>query len=254
VSRTALPYFAPPRPRVIAHRGLAVAALENSLAAFGAALEAGADYLETDAHATADGRAVLLHDPGLRRIAQLSLRIESLTLAELRAIGPIGAEICTLIDALQTFPSARFNIDVKSADAVGPVARDVLAAGASDRVLIASFSSRRRRATAGRVGAAVATSGSAPQVAVALIGAAMGFGPLVRAALRRVDALQIPERLLGLATTTPRMLRAFHRAGVEVHIWTVNDPPAMRRLLAAGVDGIVTDRCDVLAEVVRGRG
>lgn len=247
------PFFASPVPRVIAHRGLATAALENSVPAFRAALDAGAGYLETDAHATADGCAVLLHDPDLRRIGRLDARISALTLAELRAIGPLGADICTLIDALQTFPSARFNIDVKSPSAVGPVAAAVVAAAAADRVLIASFSSRRRTATLARVGGA-ATSASAPQVLGALIGAALGVRPLVRAALRRVDALQVPDRLLGLRTTTPRMLRAFHRAGVEVHVWTVNDPADMRQMLVAGVDGIVTDRCDLLAREVRGRG
>jgi glycerophosphoryl diester phosphodiesterase len=253
VSREPRPYLAAPRPRIIAHRGLAVGALENSLAAFRAALDAGAGYLETDAHATADGQAVLLHDPELRRIASLDVRVDKLSLAELRAIGPVGDEICTLIDALQTFPSARFNIDVKSASAIVPVAEAIVAAGAEDRVLIASFSSRRRKAALARIGSA-ATSASAPQVLGALIAAVIGLSPLVRAILRGVDALQIPETVLGLATTSPRIVKAFHRARVEVHIWTVNDPADMRRLLDAGVDGIVSDRCDVLGEVIRGRG
>jgi glycerophosphoryl diester phosphodiesterase len=87
----------------------------------------------------------------------------------------------------------------------------------------------------------------------ALIGAALGLKVLVRASLRRVDALQVPERLLGVRMTSPRLMRAFHDAGVEVHIWTVNEPSIMRQLLAEGVDGIVTDRPDLLVEEVRGR-
>jgi glycerophosphoryl diester phosphodiesterase len=248
-----LPYFDSPAPRVIAHRGLATGGvLENSLAAFEAALAAGADYLETDAHATADGHAVLLHDPELRRIAQLDLAVASLTLAELRAIGPVGEQICTLVDALQTFPSARFNIDVKSASAVDAVARAVRAAGALDRVLIASFRSSRRTAALARLGD-IATSASAPQVLGGVLAARLGLRGLARAALRHVDAVQIPERVLGVRTTTRTMVKGLQNAGVEVHVWTVNDPEDMERLLRAGVDGIVSDRCDVLAEVVRHR-
>jgi glycerophosphoryl diester phosphodiesterase len=249
--RRPLPYFDSPAPRVIAHRGLATGgALENSLAAFDAALAAGADYLETDAHATADGHAVLLHDPGLRRIAQLDVSVASLTLAQLRAIGPIGEQICTLVDALQTFPSARFNIDVKSAPAAVAVARAVRDANALERVLIASFRAARRRSALTLMGD-VATSASAPQVVGGVLGARLGLRGLARAALRHVDAVQIPDKVLGMRTTTPRMVKALHEAGVEVHIWTVNDPGDMRRLLSAGVDGIVSDRCDLLAEEVR---
>jgi glycerophosphoryl diester phosphodiesterase len=248
-----LPYFDSPAPRIIAHRGLATGgALENSLAAFEAALAAGADYLETDAHATADGHAVLLHDPELRRIADLDLAVAALTLAELRAIGPVGEQICTLVDALQTFPSARFNIDVKSAPAVDAVARAVRAADAFDRVLIASFRSSRRTAALARLGD-IATSASAPQVLGGVLAARLGLRPLARAALRHVDAVQIPEKVLGMRTTTRRMVKGLQRAGVEVHVWTVNEPEDMERLLRAGVDGIVSDRCDLLAEVVRRR-
>jgi glycerophosphoryl diester phosphodiesterase len=71
--------------------------------------------------------------------------------------------------------------------------------------------------------------------------------------LSGVHAVQIPERALGGETTTPRLLRAFHAAGVEVHVWTINDPTVMRALLARGVDGIVTDRADLAIEVIGSR-
>ena len=248
-----LPYLASPRPRVFAHRGLATGALENSIDAFRAALAAGADYLETDAHATADGRAVLLHDPGLKRLASSDALISSLTLTELRDIAPVGEQICTLDEALQALPGARFNIDVKARAAAAPVAAAILEAGAADRVLITSFRSGRRSATLELL-PRVATSASAEQIVPGLFGAALGLRWLTRRALRGVQAVQIPERILGIRTTSPRILAAFREAGVEVHIWTINDPVRMRELLDAGVDGIVTDRCDLLvAEVGRGR-
>ncbi|WP_286277223.1 glycerophosphodiester phosphodiesterase family protein [Naasia aerilata] len=238
---------------MIAHRGLALGGLlENSVDAFAAALDAGAHYLETDAHATADGVAVLLHDPDLRRLAGRDVAVSALTLAELRAIEPFGNRICTLVDALQTFPSARFNIDVKAKAAIAPVAAAIRDAAAADRVLVTSFSSARRTATLARTGD-VATSASAPQVLGAVLGGILGLRALTRAVLRHVDAVQIPEKAGRVRLTTPRMLRAFADAGVEVHIWTVNEPSDMRRLLDAGVDGIVTDRCDLLAAEVRRR-
>jgi glycerophosphoryl diester phosphodiesterase len=240
VTGAPLPYFASARPRVFAHRGLATGALENSLDAFRAALAVGADYLETDAHATADGHAVLLHDPGLKR------------LTELRNIAPVGEQICTLDEALRALPGARFNIDVKARAAAAPVAAAILAAGAADRVLITSFRSARRRDTLQRL-PGVATSASAEQIVPAVLGAALGIQSLTRRALRDVQAVQIPERILGISTTSPRVLAAFHSAGVEVHIWTINDPTRMRELLDAGVDGIVTDRCDLLVTEL-GRG
>ncbi|MBO9578811.1 MAG: glycerophosphodiester phosphodiesterase, partial [Microbacteriaceae bacterium] len=91
----------------------------------------------------------------------------------------------------------------------------------------------------------VATSASADRFVRALLAGKAGFGPGVRRALRGIDAVQIPERALRLRTTTPRLIRAFHRAGVEVHIWTVNDPVRMAELFELGVDGVVTDRADL---------
>ncbi|HEY8591088.1 MAG TPA: glycerophosphodiester phosphodiesterase family protein [Naasia sp.] len=243
-------FFDEPRPRIIAHRGLALDALENTLPAFRAAVAAGAQILETDAHTSRDGVAVLLHDPELKRIAGLDAPVSSLTLAELQAIDPVAVPICTLIDALRELPDARFNIDVKSPEAANAVSAAIRDAGAEERVLVASFSSARRRAALASLGP-VATSASARELAVAIPAAKSGALPLLRRALRTADAVQLPARALGMSTATARMIRRFHAAGVEVHIWTVNDPDEMRRLLAAGVDGIVTDRADLLAEVVR---
>jgi glycerophosphoryl diester phosphodiesterase len=250
-----LPFFAPPPPRVIAHRGLALQAPENTLEAFRAALAAGATHIETDVHATADGIAVVVHDPDLRRLLDaphLTATIASLTLAEVRQVTGERLQICTLIEALQTFPSALFNIDVKASDAVAPTAGAVSTLAAADRVLIASFSGRRRRATIARIGE-VATSASALTIAGAVIAARLGMRGLVRWLLRSVHAVQIPEKVLGIRTTTASMVGIFHAADVEVHVWTINAPADMHRLLDVGVDGIVTDRCDLLAEALKTR-
>ena len=120
-------------------------------------------------------------------------------------------------------------------------------------VMLTSFSERRRRAAL-RLLPGVATSASGARFAAALLFASIGAAPLVRASLRGLHAVQIPVRALALDTVSPARLRAYQRAGVEVHVWTVNDEPEMRRLLALGVDGLVTDRADLALEVVRSLG
>lgn len=249
-----LPYFATPAPRVLAHRGLATAAPENTLLAFANAVALGVTHIETDVHASSDGQAIVAHDPDLSRVADRSHRVAELTAHELGQIDVgQGEHLPTLLEALDAFRDTRFNIDLKSPDAVVPTIEAIERARAVDRVLLTSFSERRRRAALRRL-PHVATSASGPRFAAALLASVVRSGPLVRAALRGLHAVQIPARAIGLDTVTPARIRAFHAAGVEVHVWTINDEPEMRRLLALGVDGIVTDRADIALEVVNSLG
>ena len=232
-----LPYFSPRRPRVFAHRGLALEVPENSLLAFAHALALGVTHLETDVHASADGQAVIAHDPDLSRVAGRLQRVSDLTAAELAHLDlGCGQHMPTLAETLDAFPEARFNIDLKSADAVVPAVEAVRAARAEKRVLLTSFSERRRRAALALL-PHVATSASGSRFAVALLASIVRGGPVVRASLRGLHAVQIPPRALGLDTVTAARIRAFHTARVEVHVWTINDEAEMRRLLELGVDG-----------------
>jgi len=243
-------YFAARPPRIFAHRGLAIGVPENTPPAFRAALGSGATHLETDVHASADDVAVISHDPDLARIAGRAASVERLTMAQLRAIDLGGGQgFISLTEALTEFPHALFNVDVKSARAVEPTARAILAAGATGRVLVTSFSNRRRARTVALL-PGVATSASSVQVLWAVVGARLRFAPLVRRIARAVDAVQIPERYGRFRLVTSRSVSAWHAVGLEVHVWTVNDPRDMRRLLRLGVDGIITDRCDRAFEVI----
>ncbi|MFC5501555.1 glycerophosphodiester phosphodiesterase family protein [Lysinimonas soli] len=238
---------------MLAHRGLAVGAPENTLLAFAKALGAGATHLETDVHASADGVAILSHDPDLTRLARRGVRIDQLTAAELGRVDlGEGQSYTTLAAALDTFPEARFNIDVKAAAAVAPTIKAIRDARAEGRVLIGSFSASRRLAVV-RAVPGVSTSVSARGAVIATWAATVGMAWITRRVLRSVHAVQLPERILGASTTSRRVVAAFHSAEVEVHIWTVNDPATMRRLVAAGVDGIVTDRADIALEVLASR-
>lgn len=244
-------YLSPATPRVLAHRGLAIEAPENTMLAFLKALSVGVEYLETDVHVSQDGVAVIAHDADLIRVAGRAVRVDQLTMAELRRINlGNGQGFCSLAEVLDAFPSARFNIDIKADSALAPAVEAIRAAGAIDRVLIASFNDRRRRAAVQQL-PGVATSASLRASTVAFIALRLKLRFLARMALRDVDAVQLPERLRGVRVVTPTLVASMHSLGVEVHVWTVNDAASMARLLGFGVDGLVTDRSDLAMDLIR---
>lgn len=247
------PYFSKTRhPRVLAHRGLITAAgedsgvWENSAAAFAAAHAAGAEYVETDCQVTADGDVVLFHDATLDRLLGDPRAVREVRTRELRAVFADHGGLLTVAEALSSLPDVRFNIDVKTAAAVDPLGP--ILAEHTHRVLLTSFSDANRRAAVAavlRAGAVLrpATSGGSRTIAALRASSALRLSPA--RLLRGIDALQIPERYGALKVLTPALLRAAHHHDVEVHVWTVNDPEDMTRLVALGVDGIVSDRSDV---------
>ncbi|NQX27444.1 glycerophosphodiester phosphodiesterase [Microbacteriaceae bacterium VKM Ac-2854] len=251
------PYFSGPLPRILAHRGYTGSdpgdlVPENTLAAFRRALHAGATHLESDVHATRDGVAVLVHDAEIADADGLRYAVADVDWSLLEAVDLGGGNgVPSLVQALGELPNARFNLDVKAARAAAPIVAAIRSAGAVDRVLITSFSERRRRAVVRQLHG-VATSASAVPFLLALVGAKLGASWLVRLALRGVDALQIPERAAGISTTGPRTLRGLRAFGGEIHVWTINDRAAMLRLRAAGVDGLVTDRTDLAVAAFAG--
>ncbi len=261
------PYFDPPRPAgasrgvaALAHRGFARPGgvddgLENSMAAFAAAVELGFRYVETDAHGTRDGVAVALHDGSLDRTTDASGQVADLGWDVVRRARIGGVEpVPRLEDLLGTWPGLRVNIDVKATSGVVPVAEAIERTAAHDRVCVTSFSTARRRATLARLTRPVATSAGTGEVVGFLLGARTGVRPLVRRALRGVHALQVPVRQGPLTVVDRRTVAAAHAAGRHVHVWTVNDAAEMRRLVDLGVDGIVTDRADLLRDVLTERG
>lgn len=250
------PFFEGPTPRVLAHRGLTTGEhehAENSLAAVAAALSAGVRYVESDCHLTRDGEVVLFHDDSVERVTGDPRLVADLTLRELEALMLDHGGLLTLRDALDGFPDARFNLDAKAAAVTEEMGR--LIAPCADRVLVASFSDDRRRAVleaCARAGAEQlpATSAGTATIARVLAAVAGGSKALTARALRGTDALQIPRRHGMLPVLTDRLIRHAHAAGVEVHVWTINDPDEMRELVSRGVDGIITDRADAALEAL----
>ena len=254
------PWFAATAtPRILAHRGLvphdAEGVVENTVAAFAAAHAGGAVYVESDCHLTADGVPILFHDEDLNRVAGDPRRIADVRFVELEQIMASRGGLLTVGGALQTFPTLRFNLDVKVATAAAPVGAAI--ARYADRVLVSSFDDRRRRAAlaaARAAGGEPATSAGRTTIVQALLAVSSRSRRAVRHALAGIDALQIPERQGPVRIVTPRLVDAAHEAGVEVHVWTVNDTADMTRLLDLGVDGLVTDRADAALKVVAARG
>lgn len=246
-------FLASATPRVLAHRGLAIDAPENTLLAFARALAAGASHLETDVQLSRDGHPVISHDPVVQTAGEPPLRIDRMRLADLQRIDlGQGETLPSLSEALARFPDALFNIDIKAPSAAEAVATVVRDAGAVDRVLLTSFSDATRlRAVSLLPG--VASSPGAARLRLVVPAARAGSRQVTARALRGCVAVQVPERTRALRIVTPSFIRAMHDAGVEVHVWTVNEPADMARLLDWGVDGLVTDRCDLAAEVIASR-
>ncbi len=254
------PHSGPPGREVVvgfAHRGGAthpeLLGLENTLAAFRHAYQLGFDYLETDVHATRDGVLIAFHDDVLDRVTDRRGRIEDLTAAEVRRARIAGREpIPTMTQLLRELPRACFNVDVKSDSAVRPLADLIEAENAHDRVLVGSFSARRMRDFRRLTGHRVPTSASPLEVLAFRL---LPSGRLARALTgARVDALQIPHRRGPITVATTGLVRRAHAVGVPVHVWTIDDPQEMRLLVDRGVDGLMTDRTDILRSVLSESG
>ncbi|WP_312854742.1 glycerophosphodiester phosphodiesterase family protein [Agromyces agglutinans] len=238
---------------MLAHRGLALDVPENTPAAFAAATAVGVQYVETDVHLSRDGVAVVAHDPALDRVAARTESVADLTMDELRAVDlGAGHGFAPLDEVLDAFPTLRFNVDVKVEAAVEATVDAVRRTAAADRVLLTSFSDARRRRLASLV-PGVATSAGRGGVIRAWAASLLGGRAMMRWALAGADATQVPERVGPLPLVSRRFVERVHTAGAEVHVWTVNDPVDMGRLLDLGVDGLVTDRCDLALPLIRAR-
>lgn len=250
-----LPYLDHPGPIALAHRGFSLDGLENTMSAFAAAVDHGCRYVETDVHATSDGVLVAFHDDHLDRVTDGTGAIEELPWSTVRTARVGGREpIPTLEELLGAWPELRVNIDVKADAAVEPTIRLLNDRGVHDRVLVGSFDDRRRRAVLDGLGAPVATSAGSTVVRGFVLGHRLPGGGVLRRVVQGIDVLQVPERAGRVRIVTRASIEAAHEAGVGVHVWTVNDPADFHRLLDWGVDGLVTDRVDLLRKVLADRG
>lgn len=246
-------YFSPALPHIFAHRGFSTSGTaENTLAAFEAALNLGATHIESDVQVTKDGKPVLFHDSDLQRVAGIPGKVKDFTLAELSSIYLIdGGQIPSLRQALTGLPTARFNLDLKVGEAVLPTIELIRDLGAEDRVLLTSFSDRRRGQAVSALGGRVVSSAGSVRVLLLWFAAKLHFRSLVKRLAGPVQALQIPVRSGPIRFDSPAFMRQMLAAGLVLNYWTINEPDEMVRLIGLGAHGIVTDRTDLAVKTLK---
>ncbi|RJN32302.1 glycerophosphodiester phosphodiesterase [Nesterenkonia natronophila] len=254
-------------PLAFAHRG-ADPARENTMGAFHRAVALGFRYLEIDVRTSSDGRLVIFHDETLERVTNGAGRLSDHTwdqLSRLRVTSSVEADptdttspgaaepLVLFEEALVAFPDTHFNVDLKDKEAAAHFAEIVDRLGAHHRVLATSFKDSRRHHLNHLLAQPVATSGGWTSVALmVLLGPLGGFRRISRR-IARIDCVQVPIRHTRIPIVRPKFVRRCHRAGLQVHVWVVDDPVEMHRLLDIGVDGIMTDDAEALAGVMRQR-
>ena len=249
------------RAERIAHGGGLGRAPANTMAALEQAMADGADVLEVDAQLTADGVLVLMHDDTVDRTTNGTGRVAELTLSELQALNAAfgyegepadrfagdGITVPTLAESFAAFPDVRWVVEIKpdTAEAARLMCNTIREAGMETRALVGSFHDSAMahfRSVCPEVATGMASDEAFSFYVMARLGLAK-FHPT------RAVAMQVPPRASGLDVVHPRLIEAAHARGIAVQVWTINDPAEMEALIARGVDGIITDRVDVMAGV-----
>lgn len=247
-------YLDLPGPIALAHRGAHGGGVtENSMAAFEAAVRLGFRYVETDVHATADGVLVAIHDSTLDRVSTGSGAIAQLPYDVVaRARLSDGSPVPLLADLLGAWPELRVNIDAKDDRAVGPLLDVLDRTRAHQRVCVGAFSDSRIRALRRALPPGTATALAPREVAALRL---MPPAPLRRRWLPDgAPCVQVPPQVGRLQVVQESFVERAHAQGRQVHVWTIDDPAQMRRLLDIGVDGIVSDNAEGVLAVVADRG
>jgi glycerophosphoryl diester phosphodiesterase len=250
------PFFGLPRPLVFGHRGACGERPENTLPSFERALAQGAEILEMDVHLTRDGEVVVLHDADVARttdgagdvaglrwpeLAELDAGFRFLDATGAAPFRGAGIRVPRLAELLARLPGVRFNIELKRCDArlvarvlellhdAGREELSLLAAEGDDAMRLLRNAVRER---ASRVALGASVGDVLGFIRASLEGGAPPAGPM---------ALQIPPEFLGRPLVTPELVTFAHAHGVQIHVWTINDEAEMRRLIALGVDGVMSD-------------
>lgn len=247
-------------PLLIAHRGGAKLAPENTMEAFRqAVLTWKADILETDARLTLDGRVILIHDATTLRTCDKNGQISKMKWSEIRDLDAgyhfkdlrnepsfrgRGVRIPLLEEVLETFPHMRINVEAKCREVAEPLLAVVKRHNAESRVLLAAKVESDRNKIDSYNG-----PWGASRRDITCFWTARHLG-LLRYYRPTFDALQVPEIWNGIRVVTPTFVKDAHELNIPVHVWVVDTEKDVRRLISWGVDGIQSDRLDVLSKVL----
>ena len=257
-------FFANPKPRIFAHRGASGEAPENTLSAFRLALERGMPYAELDVHSSRDGHIMVIHDAELERTTNGKGRVYDYILEELKRLDAgyqfspdegkthpfrgAGVALSTLEEVLTACPGMKFVIEIKQTEP--PIEEEVIAVvrkckREKEVVLASEHDSVLPQVR--RLAPDLATSFSAGEVREFI---EWVYGGQPQDYLPPASALQIPPEYQGIPLVTEETVAKAHALGVEIHVWTINDPLEMERLLNLGVDGIMSDWSERLKKTV----
>ena len=250
---------------VFAHRGGGGLYPENTLGAFEYSAKMGADVLELDVHATSDGTLVVMHDANVERTTDGRGKVSEMTLGEVRKLDagykfstdggqnfPFrGRQITipTLEEIFDALPNKTFNIEPKqeTPSIIAPLCSLLRTRKMTDKVIVGSFRQSiidEFRRECPEIATAASPSEATEYLALSKSGLSEAYSP-------PMQALQIPENLGSLSIVTKDFVENAHRKNLKVHVWTINEPDAMQRLISIGVDGIMTDYPDRLLDLLK---
>ena len=232
-----------------AHRGDHDSGPENTLPAFAGAVDQGFKYLETDTHCTRDGVLMAFHDQQLDRVTDQTGKISELDYEVVRRARVGGSEtIPSLEDLIESFPEARFNIDLKADTTVIPFINLIRKLKCVDRICVGAFSDQRINAVREAFPNVCTSLGPINVCRARLTSYGVPFLKI------KGQCAQVPERWRKVTVIDSRFIREMKQRGIQTHVWTVNDEANMTRLLALGVEGIMTDRAGLLKKVLKAKG
>lgn len=248
------PYLEHSGVLAFAHRGGANAHPENTMPAFEHAVSLGYRYIETDVHVTKDGVLLAFHDDKLDRVTDRKGIIAEMTYDEIRGAKVAGQEpIPLMAELFDAFPDVKINIDPKADASVAPLIKAIREAGALERVGIGSFSDARLAEMRAELGPGLCTSMGPVSTARLRFGSWSGPLGFLWGGFA-AGCAQLPVSQYGIPLVNQRLVEHAHELGLQVHVWTIDDPAEMRRLLDIGVDGLMTDELEVLKSVLEARG
>ena len=228
----------------LSHRGNSKDFIENSFEAFNSVIQMGYKYIETDLRMTLDGEVIAFHDPDLRRLFNLDLWVKDLTFNEIANLfKEKKCRLLTLEDTLKEFPHVNFNIDLKVKEAIQHSVKVVADLNSFDRVCFASFHSSHTKKVL-HLNQNAIVSMSMKDVAL------FKFFKIYN---KRIKVIQIPIKWKGIKLLTRNLMQEAYKNNLLVHVWTVNDEVTINNLIDIGVNGIITDKPELLMKTMKER-
>ncbi|MFC0301241.1 glycerophosphodiester phosphodiesterase [Virgibacillus soli] len=271
--QTKHPFFENDRPLVMAHQGGLDLAPSSTLEAFQNAANLGVDVIEFDLHITKDGHLVAIHDPTVDRTTDGTGRVNNLTLQEIKSLDAAahfqdingkysfkdkGVKIPTLEEIFQAIPNMKWNIEIKDTndpEQYRPIAEKLWKTmqkyNLENNVLIVSFDQDIIEMVQDVSGGKAVVAGGRQEVTKFVLLHKLRLNGLYR---KNVDAIEIPIQEGPINLMDKKLIRAANKQGIDVHYWTINDRNIMEQLLDLGADGIITDRPDILLDLLKKRG